>query len=270
MTLIFKKEEREIKMPLKRKLLIIFLSLATLFVSLVLFLEILENQKSIEKSESKRKHSHLLVNELRQNSDDLTRMARAYVATGEPHFRDSFQRILDIYSGKISRPKDYQNLYWDFISLTGQKIGENTKSVAFWTLVDAAGFAGGDLETLKKAENLFKDLFHLNEKAISIINDFYQNKKAKGNVKGLSERKTAINLLYSQGYHRIRQKIINFLKEFSDSVDRGVEEDISLYQSKNDRLVMILWIIAVFSFSLALVFLFSFKSPNTKAAESRE
>ena len=99
-------------MPLKKKLLIVFLFLTTLFVSLVLFFEILENQKSIVKNEFKKERSHLLINELRQNSDDLIRMARAYAATGEPHFRDSFQRILDIHSGKVPRPKDYNNFHW--------------------------------------------------------------------------------------------------------------------------------------------------------------
>ena len=38
--------------------------------------------------------SYLLANELRQNSDDLTRFARTYVVTGNPKYEDYYNRII--------------------------------------------------------------------------------------------------------------------------------------------------------------------------------
>ena len=48
--------------------------------------------------------SFVLADELRQTSDDLTRMARLYVATGNPIYKDYYQEILDVRDGKAPRP----------------------------------------------------------------------------------------------------------------------------------------------------------------------
>ena len=40
--------------------------------------------------------SLLLAQELRQSSDDLTRMARTYVVTGNEMFKEQFHTVLDI------------------------------------------------------------------------------------------------------------------------------------------------------------------------------
>ena len=52
-----------------------------------------------------------LGDELRQSSDDLTRMVRTYVVTGDPVYKQYYQDILDIRDGKRPRPEQYQNVY---------------------------------------------------------------------------------------------------------------------------------------------------------------
>ncbi len=245
-------------MSLKRKVLIAFLSLMTFTVSLVIFLEILKNQKSMAKSELKKYQSYFLVDELKQNSDDLTRMARSYVATGDPRFREYFQRILDIRDGKTPRPKNYHGSYWDFVSATGRKPQSDTEPVAFWTLVEGAGLSDKDLESFKKVEVLFKDLLSMDERAIHAVDGFYLDEKGGYTIKGTPNKKIAMDILYSREHREIRQKTMDSLKEFSNSMNMGVGKDISLYQSKNNRLVIVLWIIADLSFFLVFVFLFPF------------
>lgn len=44
--------------------------------------------------------SFLLATELRQSSDDLTRLARTYVVTGDPSYEQQYEAILDIRNGK--------------------------------------------------------------------------------------------------------------------------------------------------------------------------
>ena len=57
-----------------------------------------------------------LAAELRQSSDDLTRMARTYVDTGDPRFKAYYYRILAIRDGKVPRPETYGRVYWDFVT----------------------------------------------------------------------------------------------------------------------------------------------------------
>ena len=59
------------------------------------------------------------MDELRQSSDDLTRMARTYAATGDQRFVDYFNQILDIRSGKAPRPLQYGRVYWDLVIASG-------------------------------------------------------------------------------------------------------------------------------------------------------
>ena len=75
----------------------------------------LGTQADIALAEGRRHHSSRLADELRQGSDDLTRMARLHVVTGEARYKAYFERILAIRDGKAPRPIDYGNVYWDFV-----------------------------------------------------------------------------------------------------------------------------------------------------------
>ena len=77
----------------------------------------LQNQKELAASENRRFESYKLADELRQSSDDLTRMARTYVMTGDPIYEQYFDDILAIRDGRKPRPKLYSNIYWDLVNM---------------------------------------------------------------------------------------------------------------------------------------------------------
>ena len=64
-------------------------------------------------AESRRSNSFELAEGLRQSSNDLTRMVRLYVSTGEARYRDHYREILEIRKGTAARPVDYDNAFWD-------------------------------------------------------------------------------------------------------------------------------------------------------------
>ncbi len=61
--------------------------------------------------------SYLLADEQRQSSDDLTRLGRVYVTTGDVKYEKQYFDILDIRNGKKPRPLDYHRIYWNFLPL---------------------------------------------------------------------------------------------------------------------------------------------------------
>ena len=85
--------------------LVMFLALAAAFGVYVY------SEKQIDRANQRRQISILLADQLRQSSDDLTRMARTYVVTGDPRYKKYYQDILDIRDGKKPRPKAYQYAY---------------------------------------------------------------------------------------------------------------------------------------------------------------
>jgi len=58
--------------------------------------------------------SYFPADELRQSSDNLNRLGRVYVTTGDVKYEKQYFDILDIRNGKIPRPSDYHRIYWDF------------------------------------------------------------------------------------------------------------------------------------------------------------
>ena len=53
------------------------------------------------------------VDSMRQSSDDLTRFARMYAATGNSEFAENYRRILEIRNGLAPYPENYEQIYWD-------------------------------------------------------------------------------------------------------------------------------------------------------------
>lgn len=75
-----------------KKLLLILLVIQIILVTClgVLTLILFRNQTNLYKSQKVHFRSNQLADELRQSSDDLTRMARAYVKTRNPEFEREY------------------------------------------------------------------------------------------------------------------------------------------------------------------------------------
>lgn len=69
----------------------------------------------LQEANDLRLRSLLLAEELRQSSNDLTRLVRNYVITSEPIFKRQFLDVIAIRDGKKPRPLDYGPSYWDFL-----------------------------------------------------------------------------------------------------------------------------------------------------------
>ncbi len=81
----------------------------------------------LAESEENRFRSYQLAMELFQTSEDLTRMARGYVVTGNRNYEKLYNEILDIRNGRIPRPAKYTPTYWH---LTGTGKGPSSENVS--------------------------------------------------------------------------------------------------------------------------------------------
>ncbi len=88
----------------------VLISLLTLFMVLRFF-----ESRKLDDALNVRYASFLAADELRQSSDDLTRMARAYVVTGDPKFEQYYWDILAIRNGEKETPLQYERSYWDLV-----------------------------------------------------------------------------------------------------------------------------------------------------------
>lgn len=124
-------------------------------------------EKQLDKASESRYVSHQLASQLRQTSDDLTRMVRSYVLTGDVRYKRYFQNIVDIRNGKIPLPEGYFNSYWDMV-LVGKLPPPSTqgKGVALLDMMREAGFTQDELDRLSIAKRYSDDLTTLEFEAM--------------------------------------------------------------------------------------------------------
>ena len=108
--------------------------------------------REIAATESRRYESYKLADELRQSSDDLTRMARTYVVTGSARYEEYFKRILAIRNGEAPRPENYDGIYWDLVTEAGDKPTPDAEPVALEDLMRRANFTDLEFAKLRDAQ----------------------------------------------------------------------------------------------------------------------
>lgn len=86
------------------------------------------------KAGEQRYASYRLADALRQSSDDLTRMVRTHVVTGDPKWAKEYQQVVAIRAGTQPRPAGYDGIYWGFVGAGAAAPGQPGKAVALcWT-----------------------------------------------------------------------------------------------------------------------------------------
>ena len=260
-------------MDITKNFLIIFASIVTLMVvSLVLYTEVLENEAKIYESAEKRYQSYLLADELRQSSDDLTRMARTYTVTGDDKYKNYFDQILAIRGGAAPRPAEYHNIYWDFVAATGMPPRVNTPPVALKELMKEADFTETEFALLRETENESNELVNLENRAMNAMEGLFEDGTGRYS-RGDPDPQLARNLLHGTEYHAAKEKIMKPLEDFFEAIDHRTSGEIAVYRDKQRRVNLVLMLTIGLSSLLAAVSLVlgwaSLKKKGSDTGKSR-
>ncbi len=167
-----------------------------------------------------RYNSYLLAGELRQSSDDLTRLARTYVVSGDPEWEKQYFEILNIRNGKQPRPNQYEKIYWDFRA-AGTDPGRGTgESVALQELMKRAGFTEAEFAKLKEAQNNSDDLVNTETVAMNLVKGQLADGKGGFTLKGAPDMQRAQQMMHDKNYHLFKAKIMKPVDEFLTLIDQ--------------------------------------------------
>lgn len=165
-------------------------------------------------AQESRFHSFLLAGELRQSSDDLTRMVRTYVVTGERKYRDHFLEILDIRDGVKPRPEGYENIYWDLV-LDNERPRPTGSPSALLKRMEVAGFTQEEFSKLSEAKVRSDALVSIERAAMRFADLSDDGPPSEVAVKRLA----AIRMVHDATYHRAKAMIMKPIAEFNSLVD---------------------------------------------------
>lgn len=194
------------------------ISLADFLCLVATFLIYVDAEKSIDRANTSRHQAILLADELRQSSDDLTRMVRTYVVTGDLQYKRNFEEILAIRDGISARPSEYHSIYWDLVLADDGRPRSTGEMLPLLEKMRQAGFSALELEKLGEAKTQSDALARIEERAMKLIESGADNDEAK--------RLSAIAMLHDEAYHRAKAAIMLPIAEFIEMIDQRTRFDV--------------------------------------------
>ena len=202
--------------------------------------------------------SLILADELRQSSDDLTRMARTYVITGNSMFEEQYKTVLAIRNGELPRPKRYNGIFWDFLTLENNKILLDGEKIPLRELMIQANFPESELNLLFISQKESDDLTNLEHKAMNAIKGIFQDENGNYTIKVKPDFALARELMHSNAYHlakiRIMEPLDRFYKAFETRTKQKVDEAKSSVKEQEFNVnVIVLFSIILFLMSFFII-----------------
>ncbi len=246
-------------MKLKRLFMLLFIFNTISFISVAIVIN--KYQKAtikLEDAYNMQYKSLILADELRQSSDDLTRMARTYVITGNPMFEEQYKTVLGIRNGEIPRPKRYNGIFWDFLSMPNSQALLDGEKIPLRQLMKNANFPESELNLLFISQNESDDLTNLEHKAMNAVKGIFEDEKGEYTVKGLPDFALARDIMHSNEYHeakiRIMKPLDNFYKAFENRTKQKVEEArLTVKEQEFNVNVIVLFSIILFLMSFFII-----------------
>lgn len=200
-----------------------------------------------------------LANELRRSSDDLTRLARTYVATGDAKWEQQYNEILAIRSGKAPRPLDYDRIYWDFRAADEPLRAEQGETISLQEMMKRAGFTDEEFAKLHDAEQNSNDLVKTETVAMNLVKGLTPDDAGHFTKQGPPDLEKARALMFDANYHRFKAKIMHPIDDFLKLLDARTEGAIARAQASAQTWKIIsaavaIGILAFFALMLHMMF----------------
>ena len=229
------------------------LAALTLLLCLVLLsvISLKSASDEVARSADLRYRSYLLADELRQSSDDLTRLARTYAVTGDAKYEKQYFDILDIRNGKKPRPEHYERIYWDFVAAGIDKPQPDGATASLQALMKEAGFSEQEFAKLKEAQNNSDALVKNETIAMNAVKGLFDDGTGQFTKKGDPDLELARKLTHDENYHKYKAQIMKPVDEFLELLDKRTSAAVE--QAKQAKTRMQYWVTGLVLFSIAFL-----------------
>lgn len=240
-------------MTLKGKYFIIFaiLGVFVIVIGISTFL-LLNNLNDLNAAQKIRYDSYMRADELRQSSDDLTRLARTYVVSGDEKYEKMYWDVLAIRNGEKPRPERYEGIYWDLMLSYGDKPKEDGETKALNEMMQELGFTEEEFSLLAEAQGNSDGLVKLETIAMNAMKGLFEDSNGEFTIQDEINQELAIQLMHSQDYHTYKADIMKPIDKFFENLDERTANQVETFIDTGNTLLIIVISLIV----LCLVFLF--------------
>jgi len=218
----------------------------TSIVVFILGFNVLSFAEKLKQSFETRYSSYQVADELRQSSDDLTRLARTYALTGNSDYESMYMDILAIRNGEKPLPEKYHQIYWDLVINYGQKPKPDGQTISIQKRMEELGFSQSEFALLKEAQNNSDALVNLEVKAMNAVKGiFLDPSSGQYTMKGEPDKSMAAELLHSKKYHVEKAKIMKPIDDFfSELENRTFGYVLNDFGALNNAVIITLYLMA--------------------------
>ena len=217
----------EVIMSLRNMMRIVFVVIAlSILLSSFFVFQLNGLSAEVEQMAEVRYRSYQAADELRQSSDDLTRLGRTYVITADDKYEKMYMDILDIRNGKKPRPENYHTIYWDLVLEHGQKPKPDQDIVALKSIMQQLGFTDGEFALLSEAQANSDGLVAMEVKAMNAVKGLYPDSQGNYTIKAEPDMAMARELLHSNQYHIEKAKIMAPIDKFFTQLEQRTNQQL--------------------------------------------
>lgn len=202
-----------IAMAVTAALLITLLSLAAL--------KLRAAAEEVDRVSQQRYQSYLLADELRQSSDDLTRLARTYAVTGDAAYQQQYNDLLAVRNGERPRPD-----------------GER---VALQELMKRNGFTETELGKLAESQALSDGLVATETEAMNAVKGLYKDGGGGFNRRGEPDLALARRLMHDATYHATKASIMKPIEQFFVLLDERTGQAVANAERQRDFMLNVIF-----------------------------
>jgi diguanylate cyclase (GGDEF)-like protein len=193
--------------------------------------------------------SVLFIEEVRQSSEDLSRAAIAYAATGNPRFQKKYHNILDFTEGVASpQSLNYEALYWNLVPFVSTFKNGLIAQRPLLEMTKHIGFSPEESAKLERAQSMTRDMIQIELAAMEEV-------ELGGGSKESSLK--ALSMLTNEAYLASKEKILNLIDETQVMVNKrtrlAVEKTVK--QTEGFFLLLVCAVVAFAASASALFWL---------------
>ena len=186
-------------------------------------------------AEHQRVTSFRLSDQMRQSSNDLTRMVRLYVETGAPRYRRYYDEILAIRRGNAPRPRNYDSSFWDRVLAEGDAGVRTGPPRSLPELMRRARFSQAEFTALNASLAASDNLAKLERRVMDAV----APRIARGVDRAYAgDVGPQYRRLVDDPYHREKGRIMAAIERFTALVDRRTSARSEALQNRTERLLV--------------------------------
>ena len=177
------------------------------------------NQLALSRAQDNRYASQMLAQELRASSDELTRLARTYVVTGDPQHEAEYWRILDVRNGVKPRT--------------------DGRTIALRKLMEVQGFTEEEFAKLKEAEDNSNALVRTETIAMNAIKGRFDDGKGGFTRAADPDAEMARRIMHDAKYHADKAIIMGPIATFEQMLDQRTATTAAGAKDRSERVMVL-------------------------------